>query len=119
MKKVIYLSLLDVLFLPSMTLAQEGTIQNAVEVFGGIIALLIPIMIALGIVIFFYGLAMYLLKAGEEEGQRGARNLMIYGVVAVFVMVSIWGLVAMIRESFGVESDTDLPIPQVPGVTPL
>jgi len=41
---------------------------------------------------------------------------MIWGLVALFVMVSVWGLVRFIGDAVGVDQGGDIEVPTVPGV---
>ncbi len=56
----------------------------------------------LALIFFFWGLAKYILSAGDEEKKTEGRNIMIYGVIALFVMVSVWGLTTLLGNTFGV-----------------
>jgi len=66
------------------------------------IQLLTPIVIALALLYFFYGLARYILNAGNEEKKAEGKNIMIYGIIALFVMVSVWGLVSILVTTLGI-----------------
>lgn len=52
------------------------------------------------LVFFFWGLAKYIF-GGAEDKIKG-KNLMIWGVLAIFVAASIWGIVAVLKTTFGV-----------------
>lgn len=69
----------------------------------------IGLFITLAIVVFFWGLIKYLVNAGEEKS--AGLTIMFYGVIAIFVMVSIWGIVRLLQNTFGVTS-TDPIIPK-------
>ncbi|MBU3969080.1 pilin [Patescibacteria group bacterium] len=60
------------------------------------INILTPIVVALALLYFFYGLAVFILKSGDEEKRKEAKGIMIYGVIALFVMVSVWGLISIL-----------------------
>lgn len=90
---------------------------KAVQTVGEIFGLLIPIFVVLAVIYFIYGLAQYILKAGDEDGRRGARDTMIWGVIALFVIVSIWGLVGVLSDTFKLQG-TDRP-ERAPGVENL
>jgi predicted membrane protein len=60
----------------------------------------IGILVTLALAVFFWGLVQYLFKLGAGKGEHG-KDLMIYGVVALFVMVSIWGIISFISGFFG------------------
>jgi len=63
---------------------------------------LIPILVTLTIIYFFWGLAQYVLNSGSEEAKEEGKNKMIWGIVAIFVMLSIWGIVGLIGNTFGI-----------------
>ncbi len=71
--------------------------------FGGLITKAIPIVFALGLLFFFYGMALYIFRAGDESKAKEGKSIMIYGVIALFVMVSVWGLVKFIGDNLGIQ----------------
>lgn len=99
MKKT--LSLAGTFALPALALA--ATFNSIVAQVQDLLNLLIPILITLAVIYFFWGLANYILNAGDTEKKEEGRNIMIWGIVALFVMVSIWGLVGLIGSTFGIQ----------------
>ncbi|MCR4280853.1 MAG: hypothetical protein NUV88_00765 [Candidatus Kaiserbacteria bacterium] len=104
-----------VLFAPVLASA-----QNIISVFATLTYILNSLMvlfITLAIVVFFWGLVKYIFnrQGGEKEGAAGA-SLMLWGIIALFVMVSIWGIIGVLRNTFGVNANTGS-IPQPPGTT--
>ena len=73
----------------------------------------ITITIGLAIAFFFYGLAKYILNAGDEEKKKEGKSIMIWGVIALFVMVSIWGIINVLADTFGVKKDQGLVLPNI------
>ena len=72
------------------------------------ISLLIPITAGLALVFFFWGLAKFILHAGSEEGRKEGVQVMKWGIVALFVIVSIWGIVLFLRSEFGIADIANL-----------
>lgn len=101
MKKVIILTLTFILFLPSLANAQ-GTLFDLINEFESLLDRLIPIIIGLALVGVLWGLAQYSFKAGDEKAQQEAKRIMFWGVIFLFAMVSIWGLVSILQTMFGV-----------------
>ena len=66
--------------------------------------MLIPIAVALAILFFFYQMAMFILKDGDEKEKH--KTKMLWGVIAIAVMVSIWGLVSVLQNVFGVGEES-------------
>ena len=65
---------------------------------------------------FFWGLVKFIFAAGNEESKADGKKIMIWGVVALFVMVSVWGLVRFIAETFDVSQNSSVDVPTVKGL---
>ena len=61
----------------------------------------IRFIIGLGVVMFLVGVLQYVTAGDNEEKREGGRNMMIFGIIALFVMVSVWGFVKLLSSSFG------------------
>lgn len=84
--------------LPLISLAETVSTDadSLIQKVAGWIDILTPIVVALALLYFFYGLAMFILKSGDEDKRKEAKSIMIYGIIALFVMVSVWGLVSIL-----------------------
>jgi len=104
---------------PVLAFAQQqggGKIFELVDVFGKLIAKLIPVVIGLAVLIFLWGVLKYVV-AKDEESQKEARGVMLYGIIALFVMVSVWGLVNIFRQSLNLDENIIPSPPGIPGIT--
>lgn len=100
------------MFAPALAFAQVGDAESLANRITEIINLIIPIIIALAVVYFLWGVFQYAI-AGDEEKKKSAKDTMIYGVIAIFVMVSVWGLVNILVGTFGL--NTGAPdVPELP-----
>lgn len=86
-------------------------ISSLLTAVGNIINILIPILVGLCVLAIMWGLFQYL-KGGAEEKEKG-RAIMIWGVVAVAVMVSIYGLVGILQSTFGITGTETITPPSV------
>ncbi len=84
-----------------------SNIETMTQSIGRIVNLLIPIAFALAILGFFWGLVSYIF--GKEDNKDKAKKTMLWGVVAIFVMASIWGLVRFLGDAFGLSNQTQPP----------
>jgi hypothetical protein len=106
-------------FLPMLAFAQPagGNIIGLVDLIGTVIGLLTPIVVGLALLYFFWGLAKYILASGDESAKESGKNIMIWGIIALFVMISVWGIVRLIGTTIGVTPDASpIVVPGVPGV---
>lgn len=68
------------------------------------------LFISLAIVVFFWGLIKYIFSPGTDRASEGVQ-VMFWGVLAIFVMVSIWGIIRLLQATFKVTS-TDPVVPK-------
>lgn len=60
---------------------------------------LVPGAIALEIILFIAGIIMYVANGDNESKRTEATQFMLWGILAIFVTLSVWGLVAIIRNT--------------------
>jgi len=89
------------LLLPLFSSAQAlgGTTSFFEQSLDLIQRILIPIVFTLALLYFFWGVVKYI--KSEGDGKAEGRQIMIWGVVALFVMSSIWALVSFISNETG------------------
>lgn len=105
-KKLLPLAWLAVPFI-----ASAQTIENIVAKIQSIATLLVPIFITIALIYFIYGVIKYITAGGEEEERKKARNTIIYGIIGLFAIVSVWGLITILNRFFGVSSGGTIPRP--------
>ena len=89
-----------------------GPIQNLIVAIGNIVALLIPICIGLAMLAFFWGLVLYIREPEKKDGTK----IMIAGLVSLFIMVSIWGIIQLAQNALlgSTNSTQTVPAPHFP-----
>ncbi len=60
---------------------------------------LVYLIVAMALFGFMYGVVRYLLSGGNEQVRKESREFMIYGILILFVMTSLWGLVYLLRST--------------------
>ncbi|MDP3762570.1 MAG: hypothetical protein Q8Q97_00665 [bacterium] len=86
--------------LPLMALAQTAdTVLVRVD---RILQQVIPILLLVGTIVFLWGVITYLTAGPDQEKQKYGKYLIIYGLVGLFAMVAIWGIVRVLTQTFGV-----------------
>jgi len=102
-------------FLPFVASAQTlGNIENIVLAIGNLVNIATPIVVGLALLAFFWGLVRYIF--GGVENKEAGKNIMIWGVIALFVMVSVWGIVKFIGSAVGIGEGDTIIVPLVPGI---
>lgn len=88
-----------VTFVPAVAQAQTpGTFKELVDVFLGIIDILFAFLFALTFLVFLWGLTRaWIIGGGNEQSVQEGKQIAIWGIVVFVVLVSIWGILALLR----------------------
>lgn len=113
MKKTIYISSL-LLFTPFLASAAgectgaETKFDTLGHMFNWIsctlIEFIVPLLFSLAVVMFIWGIIQYFLNAENEEKRKKGKSFMLWGIIALFVMISMWGLVGVLSNTFGTKT---------------
>ena len=57
-----------------------------------------PVLVALALVLFMVGVVKYIYSEGEHKN----RDLIMWSLIALFVMVSIWGILRILLNSLDI-----------------
>lgn len=82
---------------------------DIVCIFTDLVTTAIPVVAGLALVVFFWGLAKFILKADDVKAREEGRQVMKWGIVALFVLVSVWGIIFFLTNDI-----LGLPTPSVP-----
>lgn len=100
--------------MPFLASAQT-TFTTILSTIGGLINQIIPILIAGALAYFIYGVIKFVISTDADD-KEAARKVVVQGVIGLFVIVSVWGLVGVVQSTFGVGTGSSLNASQIPGV---
>jgi hypothetical protein len=88
-----------------LALASVTTFSQLVNetLIGGILKPLVPFLVGLAVVVFLYGVIILMFSEGGEKKEEG-KQYMMWGIVGIFVMVSVWGIVAILTNTFNLDT---------------
>jgi hypothetical protein len=73
---------------------------------------LVPLVFAISFIVFLYGVATkYILSSGDEGKVKEGHTLILWGIIGFVVMVSVWGLVNIVTNTFSLGSSVLSPTP--------
>jgi len=73
----------------------------------GVIDTVVPVLIALALLFFLWGLVVFIAQSGNEQATTQGKQKMIWGLIALFVLVSVWGIVNILIGIFLPSTDLD------------
>lgn len=87
--------------MPLLALAQGASdLGGLINTIGELLNDVVPILLLLATVVFIWGVIMFITAGADEEKRGNARNLMIYGVIALAVILAVWGLARILIATF-------------------
>lgn len=87
-----------------MTPSLFGIEFIAVKIIFFINTLVVPLLFAIAFIVFLYGVfKSYILSHGDPEEIKQGHQFVLWGVIGFAVMVSLWGIVNMVANTFGLQ----------------
>lgn len=92
--------------------ASAQTVHTVLNTLQAILNQFIPILMVIATIVFLWGVIGYITSAGDEEKKGRSKTYIIWGLVGLFAMVAVWGIVRVIVVTFGLGG---VGIPSSPG----
>ncbi len=95
-----------ILFAPQVAFGADycQTINNFKTAVGCALSLMsyaVVLLVGFALISFLYGLLKYVSEGGNAEARTKASLFIIYGTIGLFVMISVYGLVNVLLDTFG------------------
>lgn len=100
---------LGLLFPKTAEASPLGTIMLKVNTY--LINPLITLLFGIAIVLFVVGLVEYLAQKDNADAATKGKRHMVWGIIGIFIMVSVFAIMRIIINALGVELPADAQIP--------
>lgn len=88
------------LALPAVSYAIPTSFLGFVNLFLSYVYVILPLLVAGSFVAFFWGVAKFILSAGDPKGRQEGRVFMGGGIIALFILVTFWALLQFASDEF-------------------
>jgi hypothetical protein len=109
MKKISSFLIFAFLF-PMTAFAAPSDFTGLMQIFLNLLGIFMSVLYAVAFVTFFWGLVKYIWNTDDPKGREEGTKWMAWSVLALFVMVTLWGIVGILVRTFNL---TPLVIPQL------
>ena len=106
-KRLAYALPLALLVSPAIALAAAP--RNFMELVNLLVTIMnaaVIVLVTLGLVTFLYGVSTSIYEAKDKGGEK-LRSYVVWGILILFVMVSIWGILEVLKNTFLEDSPFD------------
>ncbi len=87
------------------------TLTDILDLFINLGIKVIPLLGVIAFLMFVLGVGRFIRASGNEKELKDSKNLLIWGIIGLFVLTTIWGIMAFVQNEFGF--DTNVGIPQI------
>jgi phosphatidylglycerophosphatase A len=94
-------SISSILFLSFPVIASAQTVQSVLAIFLSILNQVIPILMVIATIVFLYGVIGYITAGADEEKRTDSKSYIIWGLIGLFAIVAVWGIVKVLVNTFG------------------
>jgi hypothetical protein len=118
--------LISFMALPMIAVAQTSgvdSINSGLSQFGiiigsltrNVVTALSTLFATAAMVAFFYGIVQYIwgIREGDETRVKKGNLFLRWGLVALFVMFSVWGIIIYVQNIFGIQNSNNITIPTI------
>ena len=128
---LLFLSLIVILFpftvhAANIFVLQESNFKGVICYIIGLIKIVNPILFFLAFILFFWGLTKFIINSPGEKELKVGKNYMLWGIIALFVLVTFQAIIGIITNEFGFGNGIKTGYPFLPstntevcGLTPM
>lgn len=106
-KKLLLVLPVGALMFPAVASAQFENVDDLITSLQDLVNGLLPLVSAIALLAFFWGLAKYVFQADDEEAKEQGKRIMIGGIIALFLIAAVAGIVQFLEEAFGLDQYGD------------
>ncbi len=71
-----------------------------------VINYIVPFLVGLAVLVVIYGVFSFISNAADEEARASAKQFIIWGIIGIFIMLSVWGLVTILENTFAFQKNS-------------
>lgn len=92
-------------------MSTPSNFKELVNIFVDLIRTALPVIAGLALLVFIWGLVKFIFRVGgDEKAVEDGKNLMKWGLIALFVLVSFMAILAFVYEDIGFSRPFGLPL---------
>ncbi|GEM_PF-647988 len=92
------LGALGILGAPAIVLAATPkNFKELADLLTALIGTATAVLMVFGLVMYLWGMAVNIPEFGDEKGAEKRKSFFFWGIIVLFIMVSIWGIVQLLE----------------------
>ena len=96
----------------SIARAAEFTIESIIKKTTGLVQSVVVLVFVFAIVVFAWGIVKMISAAGNTEKLKQAKGIIWWGIIGMFVLATIGGIIAFLQSEIGLKPNESITPPQ-------
>lgn len=100
--------------------AAGSGVEGVIETLICLVSSLVPLLVSIAVLVFLWGMVKFIAHADDEKALAEGKQLIIWGLVGIFVIVALWSIVGYVQESLGLDTGGlgGVSVPSLPTTIP-
>jgi hypothetical protein len=77
----------------------QATFLTLINLFLDLINSIIPLLGGVALVLFLWGALRFIYRSGNAEGHNKDKEILLWGLIALFIIFSIGGILALLKQT--------------------
>jgi hypothetical protein len=86
-----------------------NNLTDIINYFTSLALKVVPLLAVIAFLVFAIGVGRFIKSAGDGKDIKDTKKILIWGVIGLFVLTSIWGIVSFIRGELGFSTNVGIP----------
>lgn len=88
---------------PRFASADTSTLKGIIDSFAEIIGQsLVTLLFGMALAAFIWGVIRMVIAAGDQNKREEGKKWLVWGILGMFVIVGLWGIVGFLSSTFGI-----------------
>jgi hypothetical protein len=96
MKKSPHVFLTLLAFFPLITFAAVTDVKTLLQLVSNLLGSVMGLLYMVVFVAFFWGISLFILNTDDDAKRAKGKAWMLWSVIALFVLITIWGLIGLL-----------------------
>lgn len=100
--------LISIPIIVSAQAPDPAPVNTVLTNFLALLTVVIKILISSAFVVFGWGVVTFILASNDQKKIREAKNIILYGIIGIFVLASLGGIIIFFQTYFGIPNNTPI-----------
>lgn len=89
---------------PFVAFAAVTDFKSLMQLFADLLGAVMGVLYMAAFAAFFWGIVLFIFNTDDDYKRQEGKNWMFWSIIALFVMITVWGLVGLLLKTVGINA---------------